>query len=147
MSQVWYTCHADVALELRCAKAGIASAEGCPPRTLPQMLKQASEKAPDLPALKAEKPCPALEGNKAPPALKDDQWATWTWKQYYEDARKAGKGQGRNMVSISISIATTICYYCSYYHHYVAILLYHYIYYYITTMIIATRVTITRFKL
>eukprot|EP00438_Fugacium_kawagutii_P033471 Skav230624 [mRNA] locus=scaffold1673:115570:126501:+ [translate_table: standard] len=97
--EVWYTCHADVALELRCAKVGIASAEGCPPRTLPQMLQQAAEKAPDLPALKlgpqvwkAEKPCPALEGNKAPPALKDDQWTTWTWKQYYEDAKKAGKG-------------------------------------------------------
>ena len=89
---VWYTCQADVALELRCAKTGVASAEGCPPKTLPQLLKQAAEKAPSMPALKAERPCPVPDGNKVPPALPDDQWKTWTWKQYYEDARKAGKG-------------------------------------------------------
>jgi len=90
---VWYTCKADVALELRCAKQGVASLDGCPPTTLPKLLKKAAEKDGSLPALKAERPCPALMGNgPAPPALPDDQWKTWTWKQYYDDVRKAAKG-------------------------------------------------------
>lgn len=90
---VWYTCKADVALELRCAKQGVASLDGCPPTTLPKLLKKTAEKDGSLPALKAERPCPALMGNgPAPPALPDDQWKTWTWKQYYDDVRKAAKG-------------------------------------------------------
>lgn len=80
----WYTCKADVALELRCAKSGVASAEGCPPRTLPQLLKAAAEKAGSLPALKAERPCP--EPNV--PGV----WQEQTWQMYYDNVRKVGKG-------------------------------------------------------
>ena len=84
---VWYTCQPDVALEPRCAASGTASALKCPPMTLPGLLKKAAEKSGQLPALKVERPCPSLEGNKAPAALPEDAWMTWTWQQYYEDVR------------------------------------------------------------
>lgn len=29
---------------------------------------------------------------KAPESLPDDQWKTWTWKQHYDESRKAAKG-------------------------------------------------------
>eukprot|EP00434_Breviolum_minutum_P023508 symbB.v1.2.020738.t1/scaffold1762.1/size182224/5 len=88
---VWYTCQPDVALEPRCAASGTASALKCPPMTLPGLLKKAAEKSGQRPALKVERPCPSLEGNKAPAALPEDAWMTWTWQQYYEDVRTAGK--------------------------------------------------------
>lgn len=84
---VWYTCQPDVALEPRCAASGTASALKCPPMTLPGLLKKAAEKSGQQPALKVERPCPSLEGNKAPAALPEDAWMTWTWQQYYEDVR------------------------------------------------------------
>ena len=84
---VWYTCQPDVALEPRSAASGTASALKCPPMTLPGLLKKAAEKSGQQPALKVERPCPSLEGNKAPAALPEDAWMTWTWQQYYEDVR------------------------------------------------------------
>ena len=54
------------------------------------LLKKAAEEKGDKPALKAEKPCPELQ-NPPPPALPEAQWTTWTYKQYYEDSRKAAK--------------------------------------------------------
>lgn len=89
---VWYTCKPDVALPLKLPKMGMASAEKCPPRTLPQLLKIAAERVPNQVALKVERPCPEVEGSKAPPALPLADWKTWTWKSYYEDSRRAGKG-------------------------------------------------------
>ena len=54
----------------------------------------AAKKAGGEPALRVERPCPPLDAGTAPPALPAEQWKTWTWRDYYEDARKAGKGAG-----------------------------------------------------
>ena len=91
-NQVWYTCKPDVALQPRCAKSGFASFEKCPPTTLPALLKMAAQKAGSLPALKVERPCPPADGKDVPPALPDNEWKTWTWQEYYDDARNVGKG-------------------------------------------------------
>ncbi|CAE7521505.1 ACSBG2, partial [Symbiodinium pilosum] len=54
--------------------------------------KAADEKG-DKPALKVESPLPPqAENGTAPPALPEEQWKAWTYRQYYDDARKAGKG-------------------------------------------------------
>ena len=90
--KTWYTCRPDTAVEPRLAKSGIGSAAGCPPTTLPAMLKAAAEKAGSSPAMKVERPCPPPKDDKAPPALPAAQWTTWTWQGYYDDSRKAAKG-------------------------------------------------------
>eukprot|EP00913_Durusdinium_trenchii_P003934 g3643.t1 len=90
---VWYTCRPDVPMDPRCAATGLASEKGCPPSTLPQLLKTLGCKCGSKPALRVERPCPALGANgEAPPALPEEAWKTWSWRDYYEDARKAGKG-------------------------------------------------------
>lgn len=42
-------------------------------------------------ALAVERPCPAIEGKKVPPALPRDQWKTWSNKEYFEECRTAAK--------------------------------------------------------
>ncbi|CAK9085979.1 unnamed protein product [Durusdinium trenchii] len=55
--------------------------------------RTSAEKCGSKPALRVERPCPALGANgEAPPALPEEAWKTWSWRDYYEDARKAGKG-------------------------------------------------------
>lgn len=89
----WYTCKPDGLHVERFAKKGPASREGCVPTTLPELLKRAAETKWDKPALKIERPLPALDSEgKAPESLPDDQWKTWTWKQHYDESRKAAKG-------------------------------------------------------
>ena len=86
----WYTCKPDGLVLPRLAKSGAAGATECPPHTLQSLLKKAADEKGDRPALKAEKPCPALQADSGvPPALPDADWATWTYREYYEDARKA----------------------------------------------------------
>ena len=87
----WYTCKPEGLILPRLANSGAASARDCPPQTLQDLLKKAAEEKGDRPALKAEKPCPALQDSGPPPALPEAEWATWTYRQYYEDARKAAK--------------------------------------------------------
>lgn len=56
-------------------------------------MRKAAETKGDMPALKIERPLPALDSEgKPPPALPDEEWTTWTWKEYYDTARQAAKG-------------------------------------------------------
>eukprot|EP00406_Dinophysis_acuminata_P068449 CAMPEP_0179279234 /NCGR_PEP_ID=MMETSP0797-20121207/36008_1 /TAXON_ID=47934 /ORGANISM="Dinophysis acuminata, Strain DAEP01" /LENGTH=90 /DNA_ID=CAMNT_0020987855 /DNA_START=31 /DNA_END=299 /DNA_ORIENTATION=+ len=56
----WWTCDGTAVVPPRLAQEGIASAAGCKPTTLPRVLRAAASAAGDLPALKAERPCPPL---------------------------------------------------------------------------------------
>jgi len=88
----WFTCKPDGVMEPRCSKTGISSASETPPSTLPELLKKAAELKGDEPVMKVERPVPALgDDGKAPPALPDAEWTTWTYKQYYNDAKTAAK--------------------------------------------------------
>lgn len=87
----WFTCDPSASLPIRTAKVGAASLEECKALTLIQLLQSAAELKGDKPALKVERPVPALEDNKAPPALPDEQWTTWTWNQYLADVKCAAK--------------------------------------------------------
>lgn len=73
------------------APKGIASKEGTPLQTLPNMFQEACTKKGDKIALRVERPAPAVVDGKAPPALPADQWTTWTYKQYYDDCSKFAK--------------------------------------------------------
>jgi len=89
----WYTCKPDGLHVERFSKKGPASREGCPPTTLMTLFKKASETKWDKQALKIERPLPPLDSEgKAPDALPDEEWKTWTWKQHYDESRKAAKG-------------------------------------------------------
>jgi len=89
----WFSCKPEEEQKPRLAKKGIASREGCPPETFAALLKKAAELKGDKPAMKVERPVPAPnQDGTVPPAMEDEKWMTWTWKDYYEDARKAGKG-------------------------------------------------------
>ena len=55
---VWYTCKPDVALPLKLPKMGMASAEKCPPRTLPQLLKIAAGEGSESGGVKGGTPLP-----------------------------------------------------------------------------------------
>jgi long-chain-fatty-acid--CoA ligase ACSBG len=87
----WFTCKPDGVMPPRLANAGAAGSESCPITTLPQLLQKAVASAKDMPALKVERPVPELQDGKAPPALPDDQWTTWTYAQYLEDVKCAAK--------------------------------------------------------
>lgn len=88
----WWTCKPDGLHKERYSRKGPASKEGTPPKTLPQLLKQAAETKWDKPALKIERPVPPLDSEgKPPPALPDEEWTTWTWKDHYDSSRKAAK--------------------------------------------------------
>jgi long-chain-fatty-acid--CoA ligase ACSBG len=86
------TTERDATVPPKLAKKGAASAEACPPVTLVECLKLACEKNGDKVALATESPCPALVGGKAAPPLPLDQWKTWTYKQYYDEAQLVAKG-------------------------------------------------------
>lgn len=88
----WYTCKPDGVVAPRCSKTGVASAKETPPRTMMQLLQKASTLKGKHPVMKVERPVPAVVENKVAPALPDDQWLTWTYKTYYDDARSAAKG-------------------------------------------------------
>jgi len=61
------------------------------PATLPQLLFAAAEANPDAPAFKVERPCPELRDGTVPPALPEEEWTTWTYQEYLNDARKAAR--------------------------------------------------------
>lgn len=87
----WFTCKPNGEMPPRCSKSGLSSREESPPSTLQQKLKICAETKGDKPALKVERPVPALVDGKAPPALPEPEWTTWTFKQYYDDARTVAK--------------------------------------------------------
>lgn len=89
----WFTCKPDGIMAPRCSKTGVASAKELPPRTLMQVLQKAASFKGDKPVMKIERPCPALtDDNKAPAALPEHLWTTWTFKMYYDEARIVAKG-------------------------------------------------------
>eukprot|EP00929_Paragymnodinium_shiwhaense_P086482 TRINITY_DN469_c0_g1_i1.p1 TRINITY_DN469_c0_g1~~TRINITY_DN469_c0_g1_i1.p1 ORF type:complete len:753 (-),score=200.75 TRINITY_DN469_c0_g1_i1:232-2490(-) len=61
-------------------------------QTLVDVLKAAAAANGDKPCFLIERPCPALEDNKAPPALPIEQWTQWTWKQYVDEVEVVAKG-------------------------------------------------------
>lgn len=70
--------------EIIYSEEGISSQKGV---TLSSVLKQCAEMHPDKVTLRVER-----DANGSPVLGKTEgQWYTWTWKQYYEDARKAGR--------------------------------------------------------
>jgi len=88
----WYTCRPDGGNPVRFAKKGIASSGGCATETFPSMLKRAAESKGDKPAMKVERPLPPQDKDgTVPPALPDEEWTTWTFKDYYRDARRAAR--------------------------------------------------------
>eukprot|EP00039_Didymoeca_costata_P018185 m.332454 g.332454 ORF g.332454 m.332454 type:complete len:762 (+) comp16948_c0_seq1:162-2447(+) len=70
---------------------GPASKESLPPSTLPEWFKRAAEQKGEKYAMMVERPCPPLDGKKAPPALPKDQWTKWTWNSYYAECRQLAK--------------------------------------------------------
>lgn len=74
------------------AKEGPASEQGGKTTTIPEMFRLARTRFPKAPALRVERPVPAiLENGKAPPALARDTWQTWSWEKYYQDAARGAK--------------------------------------------------------
>lgn len=88
----WYSCKADATMAPRLSRFGAASSEGCPPSTLPELLKKCAAEKGDKPVMKAERPIPDMMGKDVPPALPDEQWTTWTYQSYLEDVQLAAKG-------------------------------------------------------
>mmetsp|Transcript_9462 Transcript_9462/g.28635 ORF Transcript_9462/g.28635 Transcript_9462/m.28635 type:complete len:597 (+) Transcript_9462:43-1833(+) len=72
-------------------KAGIASEEVFPGKTLGAMFKEAVGRRGDKLALRIERGLPPVEGKKVPPALELDQWTSWTWAEYWSDTVRVSK--------------------------------------------------------
>jgi len=90
---VHYRIRPDDFRPIRFAKTGVASKEMTPPETIVDTFKRAVARHGDSPALKVERPMPPLDASgKAPPALPENEWTTWTWQQYYDEAREVAKG-------------------------------------------------------
>mmetsp|Transcript_25153 Transcript_25153/g.71066 ORF Transcript_25153/g.71066 Transcript_25153/m.71066 type:complete len:787 (-) Transcript_25153:144-2504(-) len=90
----WHTDKKAV-LKVRYAESGVAAREedgGAPSGTLVRALKNAVERRGDMPALAVERPTPDFDGKSAPESLPRDQWMTWTYREYYNDVRRAAKG-------------------------------------------------------
>lgn len=86
------TCtSADAKMPIRFARDGLASKEGVPAMTIPQVFQLAVETKGNKVALRVERPVPPLEGKKVPPPLPLDQWKRWTYQQYYEETKQAAK--------------------------------------------------------
>jgi long-chain-fatty-acid--CoA ligase ACSBG len=75
----------------RLAATGLASAEGCPPTTLPALFALLAEKKGDKVALQVERPLPALVDGKVPPPLPLESWKKWTNAEYYAETRLVAK--------------------------------------------------------
>lgn len=95
--QQWFTCDPTAQIPCRIAEAGVAASPQLTPlSTLPHQLMLAAKRKGDYPALKAERPCPPVEkdenGVDKAPSLPEDEWATWTHQEFYDDVRKAAGG-------------------------------------------------------
>ena len=87
----------DFNLVPRYAPQGIASKEGCPARTIPQMMQLAVDKRPDSVALRYERvngaqpPLRMVDGAPVAPSLPWDQWTPLTWSEYHKMVRQCAK--------------------------------------------------------
>mmetsp|Transcript_71932 Transcript_71932/g.136875 ORF Transcript_71932/g.136875 Transcript_71932/m.136875 type:complete len:752 (+) Transcript_71932:98-2353(+) len=87
----WHTCAANGEVLPRVAKRGIAG-PAIAPSTLPEMLKTAATGTNGgNPALKVERPLPQLVDGKPPAALADEDWTTWSYADFHQDARTLAK--------------------------------------------------------
>jgi long-chain-fatty-acid--CoA ligase ACSBG len=91
-SQQWFTCQPDGMMPPRLAAKGPLSEAECPPTTLPELLAAVAAAKGEKPAMKVERPLPALVEGKAPPALPEEEWTTWSYAEWCQDARAAAKG-------------------------------------------------------
>eukprot|EP00929_Paragymnodinium_shiwhaense_P034323 TRINITY_DN186_c0_g1_i3.p1 TRINITY_DN186_c0_g1~~TRINITY_DN186_c0_g1_i3.p1 ORF type:complete len:749 (+),score=228.16 TRINITY_DN186_c0_g1_i3:62-2308(+) len=76
------------------SKTGLMSEAVTPARTIPDILAAAAKSFPDFCALAVERQglaAPSPRGPADAPALPWASWKKWTWRQYYEDARRAAK--------------------------------------------------------
>lgn len=89
---VFVTTRGDVEVPPKLSKAGLASAEECPPATLPEVFAAAAAKRAGGVALSTESPCPKLIDGKPAPPLPLDAWKTWTYQQYYDECQLFAKG-------------------------------------------------------
>ena len=87
----WSTCFFNAKMEPRVAKVGVGGSF-VEPTTLMALMTKAAAQHGEKPALKTESPCPELEDGKAPPALPEDEWTTWTYEEMLGDIRSAAKG-------------------------------------------------------
>lgn len=86
----WYVVEPSAVAKPRVASAGPAGLAECPAITLVELLRRAAKKQGPQPALKVERldgSTPALVDGRAPPALPEEEWLTWTWEQYVEDVQ------------------------------------------------------------
>jgi len=87
----FWTCDGNSKATIRMSESGAGSESVCPPQTLPEIFKEAVAKKGDKVCMRVERGLPPPEGVKAPPCLPDNQWTTWTYKQYYEESCKIAK--------------------------------------------------------
>jgi len=73
------------------AEGGILSKSLVPPILFSTLLADAAKHVPDHVALAVEKNPPPPEAPGVAPPLPWEKWTKWTFKQYYEDARRAAK--------------------------------------------------------
>jgi long-chain-fatty-acid--CoA ligase ACSBG len=74
------------------AKDGPASEKGAKTTTIPAMFRMAKSRFGNRPALRVERPVPAiLENGKAPPAIPRESWQTWSFDKYYQDSARGAK--------------------------------------------------------
>jgi len=86
----WYACLPDSEVAPRMAEKGDAGPDTAQ-ATIPQVFEEAVMKKPDMPALKVERPLPQPIEGKVPPALADEDWTTWTFKQWLDDSKACAK--------------------------------------------------------
>lgn len=73
------------------AEDGPLSEKNAPPNCFPLMLEQAAQRVGKEVALAAEKPVPHVLRPGEAPSLPWEEWTKWTWKEYYDDARRLAK--------------------------------------------------------
>eukprot|EP00471_Norrisiella_sphaerica_P006630 CAMPEP_0184490810 /NCGR_PEP_ID=MMETSP0113_2-20130426/18933_1 /TAXON_ID=91329 /ORGANISM="Norrisiella sphaerica, Strain BC52" /LENGTH=770 /DNA_ID=CAMNT_0026874905 /DNA_START=48 /DNA_END=2360 /DNA_ORIENTATION=- len=86
----------DVDIPIVVAKTGPASDDpntgGFKPTTIYALMKNAVKLHGEKAAMRVERPVPEVKGKKPPPSEPVENWKTWTYKQYFEDARNVAKG-------------------------------------------------------
>ena len=85
----YWTCDPKGDSRLVFAKSGPGSKEACAPATLVEMVEGALQRCPDALALAVERPLPNNDGTAA--ALPADKWVKWSYREYVEDVKLAGK--------------------------------------------------------
>mmetsp|Transcript_93714 Transcript_93714/g.244540 ORF Transcript_93714/g.244540 Transcript_93714/m.244540 type:complete len:748 (+) Transcript_93714:63-2306(+) len=90
-AQPWFTCDPAGKMPPRLAQAGPGGPD-TPPTTLMALLKKAAEVKGAKDAMLIERNVDMPQGGPVPPALPRAEWATWTWKAYYDEVQLAGRG-------------------------------------------------------